>query len=49
MSRNCLFPFSNLTVLPNGSVLPCCKYNIKNGNPNISDLTLYDNNIEELY
>ena len=49
MSRNCLFPFSNLTVLPNGSVLPCCKYNIKNGNPNISDLTLYDNNIEELF
>jgi len=49
MGRQCTFPFSNLTILPNGSVVPCCKYNIKAGVPNISDLTLYDNNIHELF
>jgi len=49
MGRQCLFPFSNLTVNPNGTVSPCCKYNVKQGSPNISEDTLYDKNIHELF
>jgi molybdenum cofactor biosynthesis enzyme MoaA len=49
MSRKCLYPFTNLTVNPTGSVAPCCKYNIKNGESEISKDSLFDKNIHELF
>lgn len=49
MSRKCLFPFTNLTVNPNGSAAPCCKYNLNKVDSNLEGYTLYQKNIEELF
>jgi len=49
MSRKCLFPFSNIVLNPNGSVSPCCKYNLNKVDTEIDIETLYDKNIKELF
>jgi molybdenum cofactor biosynthesis enzyme MoaA len=49
MSRKCLFPFTNLTVNPNGSAAPCCKYNLNKVDSNLEEYTLYNKNVEELF
>ena len=47
--RKCLFPFTNLTVNPNGSAAPCCKYNLNKVDSNLEAYTLYNKNVEELF
>jgi sulfatase maturation enzyme AslB (radical SAM superfamily) len=45
----CLYPFTNLTVNPTGTVSPCCKYNLNKADTAIDQETLYDKTIEELF
>lgn len=52
MARKCLFPFSNLTINPTGSVAPCCKFDIYHpdkANTPLEQETLYTKNLEELF
>lgn len=52
MARKCLFPFSNLTINPTGSVAPCCKYDLlnpKKGDTELDKETLYNKNFLELF
>lgn len=48
-TKQCLYPFSNLTVNPTGTVSPCCKYNLNKADGDIDKETLYDKTIEELF
>lgn len=52
MARKCLYPFSNLTINPTGSVAPCCKFDVYHpdkANTPLEQETLYTKNIEELF
>ena len=45
----CLMPFTNITVNPDGTVVPCCKYNLNRSDLEITQRTLYEYNIQELF
>lgn len=49
MNRKCLMPFCNLTVNPDGTAAPCCKYDINKKNEELKRQTLYNSNIKELF
>lgn len=49
MSTICFYPFTNITVNPNGAAAPCCKYNLNHADELINNETLYTRNIEELF
>ena len=49
MSIKCLYPFTNLTVNPSGTVAPCCKYNLNKTDTEIEIDNVRDKNIEELF
>ena len=49
INKPCLYPFTNLTVNPTGTVSPCCKYNLNKADSDIDQETLYDKTIEELF
>jgi len=52
MNRKCLFPFTNVTVNPTGSIAPCCKWDLHNPNKAESELeqhTLYAMSLEDLF